>query len=852
MLDFLQAKKIMGADSSSLLPRLLSLFLGSCIGISLYKLIKLHFPPPPFWIDIAAVGVLSLLGSVVIYLFRSILLPGEWKILSWYQKTGGAAACLLLSYFILMLGYIPYDDPLEVTLEIYATEQDDPTVFYCKGLYSRFKKRIVLPDTIASDSILFKGVVSANRGDGLWTRMPSMSSSVQIVWKGKIQKRLFPISIGFGTSKAAGKVTLILNGEKRSVDLGDGKGAESYIQFSGKKLWLPSLHFIYLMISLAVILYRPFISLFIDVKNILSDSYKYLSVSNSQLLIFIFIFIPVVTSNLENVFGPSFLLHDDPSFYRHGINNMVYWPFWNKYFSLNAFTEGFSWWIMANYSPYIVRFLYLLIYMTGISLCVYWIARRIFNLCPVCSYAGAVLPAIYPMQYQIVAGINLSYTLISTFVVLLSLIIGFRYLTRGAHSWLLVILSGTLFAVSASLSEHPVFLSAALGFIYLLSSSRWKRKILLLAPVVLTTCAVLYRMMVVPRAAAVPYDLPWDVILSRIKTFFVLISPFSEGFKVAFLFDVILIFFGILSLFIYSPLRNRIIHLPHFSWLPEKVRLCILPAFVLLWILPSSFPFIALKQYMPIRTLHIAGYGPWLLMAPGLVFVLSSTLFFLSESLRNRVVLSVFIFIISAAGIQHVLYAKNAYREGNAYWEALSGNISYHAFPEGSEIVITNASTGTHQTYHQTSGYLSRLLGNRTDITGLVGDEFFYYDSFAQASLPIRSMTGLTKMDNLHLFRWVPAKNSTNSRPRGVLQPYQYFLRVITDESIKSENEKTGDWYLYSLNSNKESSIIYSGHGIEEYLQLIDGLKSKNITPQQICWGNPEDEFGCNSPERAK
>lgn len=587
-------------------------------------------------------------------------------------------------------------------------------------------------------------------------------------------------------------------------------------------------------------------------KNLLSESYKYIQ-CHGVLFISVLIFLAVVAFNLENVFGPKYLLHDDPYFYRYGIKSIIFWPFWDDFYSLKAFTEGFSWWVMANYSPYIVRFLYLIIYMTGISLCTYWIARRIFNLCPACSYVGAVLPAIYPIQYEMVAGINLSYTLISTFMVLLSLIMGFRYLTRGSHSLLFAILSGLLFAVSASLSEHPVFLSAALSLIYLVCSSRWQRKIVLLVPVVLVTCAVVYRMVVLPRAAAVPYDLPWEAILSRIKTFFLLISPFSGDVAAAFLFDIILLLGGILGLYFYPPLRNRIINTPHFSWLPENTRLLVLPAFVLLWTLPSSFPFIALKQYMPIRTLHIAGYGPWLLMAPGLVFIVSSTLFFLKESARNGVAISLFILIISAAGLQHVLYAEKAYRDGNAYWAALSENISYHAFPEGSEIVITNALTGTHQTYFQTSGYLSRLLGNRIDIHGLVGHEFFYYDPFSQVSLPFRSMTGLTKMDNLHLFRWnVDKKNTIKLQHRGGLQPYQYFLRVVTDESIKNENENIGDWYLYSLDSNNESSIMHTGHGIEEYLKLLDELKLKNITPEQICWGNPKDRFGCNSPEQGK
>lgn len=832
--------------------RLSYLLFGVCASYSIYILISQRFPFHFILTKIAFFTGLSIIATVVIYFLRTILTPSRWQYWNWQQKIIRIFAALLLTFLFIGRGVIHYNDPVDVTLTIFSQQQSELKTFYCTGLFSRYKERIISPQIISSKADSFAGVILVNNGNGIWGRMPDMGSSIQIKWEGQIQKRFFPISIGLSSSKNSGTVTIKFNDRKQTVDLHSDKEAISYIQLPPANSSTPSLHFFSVWVLLTLFIFRPLLALSYALKKTLSHSYKYLVECNYLLFIIVVIALPVIIFNLQHVFGPHYLLHDDPVFYRHGINHMVYWPFWDEYYSLKAFTEGFSWWIMAHYSPYVVRLLYLLIYMTGISLSIYWIARRIFNLCPICSYVGAVLPAIYPIQYEMVAGINLSYTLISTLIVLLSLITGFHYLVREHHSWSLGILSGFFFAISASLTEHPVFLTAALGFVYLTCSTRWKRKIFLLVPMFLTSCAVLYRMVVNPRGAAVPIELPWDVILSRGKTFFVLISPFSEGFEAAFTFDIILLFGGILSLFFYPPLRDRMIHLAHFSWLPERTRLLVLPTFIFLWTIPSAFPFIALKQHMPIRTLHIAGYGPWLLMAPGLVFVLSATLYFLNESIKNKVIFSVFVFIVSTAGIQHLVYAKNSYKNGNAYWASLSKNISFHAFPEGSEIVITNASTGTHQTYYQTSGYLSRLLGNRTDITGLVGYEFFYYDPFANMSLSLRNMTGLTKMDNLHLYRWVPANNSKDIQQGGSLQEYSYFLRVVTDESVKRDNETVGDWYLYSINSNKKSELIHNGHGLEEYLRLLRQLETKNISPQQICWGNPISKLGCNSPERIR
>lgn len=564
------------------------------------------------------------------------------------------------------------------------------------------------------------------------------------------------------------------------------------------------------------------------------------------------IVLPVIVFNLLHVFGPKFLLADDPSGYRTGIDNIVRIWLWTDHYILNAFTETFSWWMMAHYSPFVVRLLYLLIYLVGISLSIYWISRRIFNLSPEGSLLAAVLPAVYPLQFQVIAGVNMSYTLLGQLLSLLAMIAGFCYLTRRDHSWMLVILAGGLFTVSTRQMEQAVFISAAVAFIYLVTSGKILRKAALILPVLFSSAAVLHRMLTAPRGAGEIQNISPDVIILRFKTFLLYLSPYLSPLhrEYAILVVILLLAAGMASFCFWPDLRRRVVTLPHFLWLPEKLRLLLLPGFAFLWTVPSILPFMAMNRHMDARTMHLSGYGPWLVMAPGLFFILSSALSFADHRLRRKIIIFICALIIIISGLQHMQYAAKAYEKGNYYWNSISRSVSHHAFPEGSQIVITGADTGTHNTYPPCSGYLARILGNRTDIGGIVGPEYFYYDPFARVDLWKNPMTGLKGMDNLHLFRFVSPENFHADPEEGYLERFEYFLRVVTDESKKGENQRTGDWYLFKLGIEGKSSIIYSGHGPEEYRDLLRSPGESGVRKDQVCWGNSDDEFGCNSPMR--
>jgi hypothetical protein len=575
-----------------------------------------------------------------------------------------------------------------------------------------------------------------------------------------------------------------------------------------------------------------------------------LAVKYSLLFTVLLIVLPVIVFNLVHVFGPGFLLADDPSGYRTGIDNIVRMSLWEGHYILNAFTETFSWWMMSHYSPFVVRLLYLVIYLSGISLCIYWVSRRIFNLSHEASFLAAVIPAVYPLQFQIIAGVNLSYTLLGQLFALLAMIVGFCYLTRRDHSWMLLLLAGGLFVASTRQMEQAIFVSAAVIFIYAATSGSVLRKTALIVPVVFSSAAVLFRMLTTPRNAAEIQNISLDVIILRIKTFLLYLSPYLSPVhrEYAIMAVAVLLLAGLGGFFLWPDLRGRINELPHFSWLPEKLRLLLLPGFVFFWTAPSILPFLALNTHMDARTMHLSGYGPWLLMAPGLLFILSSVLSFASLRLRKKTIVFICALIVIMSGLQHMQYAARAYEKGNYYWNAISSSLSFHSFSEDSQIVITDADTGTHNSYPPCSGYLARLLGNRTDLGGLVGPEFYYYDPFTQVDLWKNPMTGLKGKGNLHLFRFVSPQESRTDPKNGYLERFEYFLRVITDKSEKEGNQLPGDWDLFKLEFDGTSSVIQSGHGTGEYKELLQSLEKTGVVPTQICWGDPDDVFGCNSP----
>ncbi len=753
--------------------------------------------------------------------------------------------CLIL----LKSGIVSPSGYSDVTITVTASQEKDVTSFYCTGLFDYKGRQVLSPKMIAEEAEILQCFKVVNDGNGLWCRMPDMGTTLQIRWRGKILDRSFPVHFRFSIHPTAGVITVGSNGTANTVNLRGDANSLKEVSLPSESRSVPLTDVLSVWLTLLFVLPRPFRWIRNTLKTDFYIPLAELVAEQPVLTLAVLIASPVIAFNTLHVFGPKYLLHDDPYFYWIGIDHIVNWWRWQIFGSLAAFTEGFSYWVMAHFSPYVVRLMYLLVYLTGISFCVYWIARRIFGLNPLCCYLAAVLPAIYPMQHQIIAAINSSYTLIGTLTVLLSLIAGFKFLIRERYSWLLFVLATGLYAISTRLMEQAVFLFAPLAFLYLVCTRNWKRKALLLLPLTFAATMELHRMITLPRHAATPQDLPWDQIFIRTKAFIAYLSPLPGDPGI--LIFALLLLLSVVSYCWYYLARNEAYPVAYFSWLPGRSHVAVLLGFAFLWTIPSALPFVAMKSHFSARMLHIVGYGPWLAIGPGLYIFFCEALPLVLPRV-GRILFVLFVAtILVASGMQHLLYAKDQYRLANYYWESLSQAISYHAVPQDSQIVIANAYTGTHQSYPVCTGYLSRMLGNRRDVGGLVGTEFFFYDPFAQVDLWLRPMTGLKiEYNRLRLFRYVLDRKAINSNRNEILDPFIYFLRVLTEESTKTDTEKTGDWFIYRLDNRGRADIVYSGHGLDRYKEALAKLDLEGIKPQQVCWGNPANPFGCNSPKR--
>ncbi len=829
-----------------------SLLLGrnACFAYAFHQQVLLKFWQSPPWLGFLAILLLATLFSLLLDRRHAFGPFPWWKEWHWYQKTVLVLASTSICLILLKSGIVSPVGYSDITITVTASQKKDMTTFYCTGLFDHKGRLILSPKKIAEEADILQCFKVVNNGNGLWCRMPDMGTTLQVRWRGKIPDRSFPVHFRFSIHPTAGVVTVGSEGITNTVNLRGNANSLKEVSLPSESRSVPLTDVLSVWLTLLFVLPRPFRWIRNTLKTDLYIPLAELVAEQPVLTLAVLIASPVIAFNVLHVFGPKYLLHDDPYFYWIGIDHMVDWWRWQIFGSLAAFTEGFSYWVMAHFSPYVVRLMYLLVYLTGISFCVYWIARRIFGLNPLCGYLAAVLPAIYPMQHQIIAAINSSYTLIGTLAVLLSLIAGFKFLVRDHYSWPLFVLATGLYAISTRLMEQAVFLSVPLAFLYLACTQNWKRKALLLLPLTFAAAMELHRMISHSRGeVATPHNLPWGEIFERGNMFLLYLSPTSEHFGI-WLFTALFLLSLIGYSYTFRP-HNTEISLSHFDWLPRKLGFAVLPAFVLLWVIPAALPFIGMTKYFSIRTFHIAGYGPWLLIAPGLYFLTLECTAFISPRLPTLLMAAIVIAIVGGAGIQHVVYAEKQYQRGNYYFQSLSRDICKHAIPEGSQIVITNASTGTHQSYPACTGYLSRMLGNRLDVGGLVGTEYFFYDPFAQTKLWLRPMTGLKgAFDNLHFFRWNTDTYSPNRDQNGILQPYTYFLRVVTDESSKTDTEKSGDWFVYHLDMEGKANIIYRGHGLDDYKGTLAKLELDGIRPHQICWGNPANPFGCNSPKR--
>jgi hypothetical protein len=447
-----------------------------------------------------------------------------------------------------------------------------------------------------------------------------------------------------------------------------------------------------------------------------------------QTKIYLAIALAVILFNLIAVWGLDFLLHDDPMLYGDVLAGK-YPGTLTKSSPLLAYKEWIAWHIMA-YSPRLARLLYIVFLMVPLSCGFYYLLHRQLGFSRWDAVAAAILPNILPYQWQIPAGINMSYPLPGLLFALLALIAGLHYLERNASgNWWWLLGAAVGYYLACHFMEQSLFLYPPLVLVFFGYTKRNRKHFWLVSLFSIIAADKLIRMIVLPRKSAA--SVPLEEIVNRIGLYFKWTLPSPEVHP---LFPVII------SAAIIIP--GFILHLEHAStaqraikgfdriyskvWPPagtEKKHILYLYAFFICWCTSSIVVFLAMVPYFIPRYTYIPAYGQIAL----LIFSISAILrvgFFKKYKLHLIVPIGLVVF----SGIYRYINLKEIYATGNTSHAIIVKELSKMALPLNSQVVVAGAE-GIPGCWRRTSGYLKFAL-KRNDIDGLVGqiDTIGYYN----------------------------------------------------------------------------------------------------------------------------
>ncbi|MGD2091641.1 MAG: hypothetical protein PVH61_36040 [Candidatus Aminicenantes bacterium] len=554
-----------------------------------------------------------------------------------------------------------------------------------------------------------------------------------------------------------------------------------------------------------------------------------------QTKIFFVIALAVILFNLVAVWGLDILLHDDPMWY--GVVLAGKFPkVLIKSSPLLAYKEWVAWHIMA-YSPQLARGLYVLFLMVPLSCGFYYLLHHQLGFSRWDAVAAAILPNILPYQWQIPAGINMSYPLMGLLFALFALIAGLHYLEKTAPAnWLWLVGAAVGYYLACHLMEQSLFLYPPLILAFIGYTQRSRKHFWLVSSFSIIAADKLMRMIVLQRKAAV--SLPLEEIVNRIGLYFKWTLPFPEIHP---LLPVII------SSAIIIP--GFILHLKHTSntgrpiksfdhtfsnvWSParpptvgRKRHVLFLYAFFTCWSISSLVVFLAMVPYFIPRYTYIAAYGQVTLLILSLSAILG-TEFFKKYKLHLIVPIGLVVF----SGIYRYINLKEIYSTGNTSHAIIVKELNKIALPVNSQVVVAGAK-GIPGCWLRTSGYLKFAL-KRNDIDGLVGqiDTIGYYNFDRHFDPRDRLlgrrylMTGLSLDRPVFLFL-LPEKS------RRLVQ-FEYALEW-------KGKTKNSPWTIIHVDKKTGiSSPLVSGTGMEEYLARIKELAERGISQEEIMWGGP-------------
>lgn len=549
-----------------------------------------------------------------------------------------------------------------------------------------------------------------------------------------------------------------------------------------------------------------------------------------EYIIYIGIVLTVIFFNLIVVFGLETLLHDDPAWYKLVLSaafprGMI------KFNLISPFTEWLGWNIMA-YSPKLARGLYVVLLMVPVPCCFYYLWRSSFDFSRMTAFSAAVLPVILPQQWEVPAGINMSYVLWGMPFSLLSFLLGIYYLGENTPSnWTRLTGAFMSYLVATQIMEQALFLYPSLVLASWGYKKFDKKSLRLIIAFTLITAAKLVQISLYTRKAM--QWIPPGEIINRVGLYFQWALP-VPGIPPAF---AAIIFLGVL-------LWGFILHFKHttektksstiFSRFPLKSRGLFFYGFFIGWSIITVSPAIVLSFFYTIRYAYISLFG-----AMAIFFFSLQTItlkLFPGREKGTSVYIPFFLILVIISGVTRYFYLKDIFDLENTNQAVIIRSLDKIELPLYAQVVIVGIEGAGYKGFdggwERSSGYLQFAM-KRKDLTGLISpchaSAFYNFDNHFEPGIrgwrPRYYMTGLSVDQPVFLFRL--------DKKTGELNQLEYALQWRGDK-------KDASWTILKVDKmTGEILPLISGVGMEEYVLTLQELKKRGIPQSEILWGGP-------------
>lgn len=533
----------------------------------------------------------------------------------------------------------------------------------------------------------------------------------------------------------------------------------------------------------------------------------------------------ITAFNLVAVFGVEPLLHDDAAHYQRILHGRTE-QFMTRFNPLLPGVEWPAYKLMAWSAP-LTRLATVLWLMVPISWLLFTLYRRHVRMPPLAAFTAAVLPNISPHQWQIPAGINMSYVLWGFLPLLASLLCGLDYVRSPklhARAWIPSLL---LFTVSMLIMEQSAFLAIpVLYIVWRLGGQGARRRRLVSALGAIALLRVIHILLSLRISALMPSaeigrNLMSALTMARLEKIlqWSLPVPVLPGWIIPSIIAIILL--GSAWKKRTTPQRS----ISKMTDLPENGRShhTTVAAFFSLWLVCTVPVFVIGAKWFSPRYAYLPSVA-----ILGLLVWLTSRLGCRIENTGRRLLNLFFVSVLLISGIGRIARLTHTYAPLNENFRLVRHTLASRELPRSAQIVIVGM-TGVAGGIKRSSGYLQYAL-NRSDISGLIGSEtspgssplFDRFDPRTGKNAGRQFMAGISLQRPLFMFR---------REGPGLTQ--LAFVVHWQDEGPEAA------WTLYRSDPRSgRLSTVTRGVGLAEYCQALAARDKMAVSQKDILWGD--------------